>query len=295
MPFPGVIMAVLAILLGIATAAPSPLESIKNCTLVPTPWADGDSFQVRKPDGSLLTVRLYAADCIEWHITDDADSSRQRAQRRYFGITAARGSTAASIALAKEFGEKAARLTTSLLARPFTLHTRNQRALGDSKHLRFYAFIETADGKDLASELVRTGLARAQGVSADGPAGRSREAYRELLADLELQAAKRGRGIWEFTDWDKLPAERDVQRREDEEDQIAQSPAPLPADFRVDPNTAGRDALTRLPGVGEALADRIIEAREDQPFRKPEDLMRVPGIKERTLDKLRPHLQFARP
>jgi hypothetical protein len=30
-----------------ATAAPKPLEKFENCTLVPTDWADGDSFRIR--------------------------------------------------------------------------------------------------------------------------------------------------------------------------------------------------------------------------------------------------------
>ena len=292
--FPGIILSVLAILLGIATAAPQPLETIRGCTFVPTTWADGDSFQIRRPDGAVLTIRLYGADCIEWHTTDDSDARRQRAQRRYFGITAARSTSAESIALARSFGEKAARFSAAALAKPFVIHTRLQRALGDGRHERFYAFVETADGKDLATELVRHGLARAHGVFADGPGDHTRDRYRELLADLELQAAKRGKGAWEFTDWDQLPAERDIQRREDEEDQLAQGTNPTPADFRLDPNTASRDDLNRLPGVGDSLADRIIEARADQPFTKPEDLMRIPGIKQKTLDRIRPHLTFPR-
>jgi competence ComEA-like helix-hairpin-helix protein len=170
-----------------------------------------------------------------------------------------------------------------------------QKALGDGKHERFYAFVETADKKDLATELVRAGLARAYGVSAGGPEERSRERYKEILADIELQAAKRGKGIWAVTDWEKLPVERDIQRLEEEEDQIAQGNNPLPADFRLNPNTASRDDLDRLPGIGEDKANGIIEAREDAPFKKPEDLMRVPGIKQKTLDKFSQHLEFKAP
>ena len=44
--------------------------------------------------------------------------------------------------------------------------------------------------------------------------GDSGEEYRERLADLELQAAKRGLGIWAHTDWDKLPLERRIERLE---------------------------------------------------------------------------------
>lgn len=285
----------LPISLSLAQAQPKPLETIPGCTFVPTEWADGDSFQIKKPDGSLMTIRIYAADCMEWHITDDTDARRQRTQRRYFGITEAKRNATESIKLAKDFGKQAAEYTAHLLSRPFTVHTRMQKAPGDGKHLRYYAFVETADGTDLASELVRSGLARAHGASSDGPDERSRERYNEILSDIELQAATRRKGVWEFTDWDKLPAERDVQRIEDEEDQIAQGTNPLPADFRLNPNAASRDELDRLPGIGESLAERIIEAREDLPFEEPKDLMRVPGIKQKTLEKFSQYLEFRDP
>jgi len=275
-----------------------PLQKIEGCTFDPQKWADGDSFQIKKPDGSSITVRLYGADCLE---TDrmgpmsNTDTRRLRAQRRYFGITDAAPKAQDAINLAIGFGNKATEFTARQLQRPFTVHTRMQKALGDGKHERFYAFVETADKKDLATELVRAGLARAFGVSADGPDERSRERYKEILADMEIQAAKRGEGIWSATDWDKFPVERDIQRREDEEDEIAQRAHPLPTDFRLNPNTASRDDLDRLPKIGEALANRIIEARDDAPFEKPDDLMRVPGIKKKTLDAFRQYLDFKIP
>jgi len=291
----GTLVAVFASLLSVANAEPKLLETIEGCTFIRTDWADGDSFQISKADGTLMTVRIYAADCLEWHVSDDTDSRRLRDQRRYFGITYVKGNAPNTIDFAKDFGKQAADYTAKLLKAPFTIHTRMQGALGDGRHQRFYAFIETADGKDLATELVIAGLARARGVSADGPGERSRERYKEILSDMELQAAKRGKGIWEFTDWDKLPVERDIQRLEDEEDKIGQGKEALPEDFRLNPNTAGIDALDSLPGIGPKLADAIVETRNDAPFKNPEDLMRVPGIKQKTLDKFRHHLEFKSP
>jgi len=77
--------------------------------------------------------------------------------------------------------------------------------------------------------------------------------------------------------------------------QIAQGNNPLPADFRLNPNTAARDDLDRLPGIGETLADRIIEAREDAPFKKAEDLIRLQGINQIKLDKFAQYLDFKAP
>ena len=54
-------------------------------------------------------------------------------------------------------------------------------------------------------------------------------------------------------------------------------------------NLAPREELERLPGVGPALAARIVEHRERHgPFRRLEHLLLVRGISERRLRELRP-------
>ena len=56
----------------------------------------------------------------------------------------------------------------------------------------------------------------------------------------------------------------------------------------VDINTAGLDELQRLTGIGPALAQRIIDYREEHgPFRTVEELLEVKGIGEATLAKFR--------
>jgi len=285
----------LACVFDASAAPPKPLERVEKCIFVPTKWADGDSFLIRTPAGKEYTIRLYGADCMEWHIGDNTDERRLRAQRRYFGITEAAPKPREAIELAKGFGKTAGEKTAALLGKPFTVHTRFRDALGDGKHQRIYAFVECADGTDLAAELVRTGLARAFGVYADGPGDRSAEEYEKNLDDLELQAASGRLGIWAKTNWDKLPVERKAQRQDDEEADLAIGDHKLKAGETLNPNTAARDDLDKLPGIGEEMANRIIEAREDAPFEKPEDLMRVPGIKQKTLEKFRVHLDFKKP
>ncbi len=60
----------------------------------------------------------------------------------------------------------------------------------------------------------------------------------------------------------------------------------------VDLNRADAEALTALPGVGEALARRIVMDRASHgPFRSAEDLLRVPGIGWKRLERLRPFVR----
>lgn len=59
-------------------------------------------------------------------------------------------------------------------------------------------------------------------------------------------------------------------------------------DGLVDLNHADKETLMSLPGIGEAKAEAILSWREEQgPFEKPEDIMRIPGIKEAAYAKLR--------
>lgn len=60
-----------------------------------------------------------------------------------------------------------------------------------------------------------------------------------------------------------------------------------PGALLVNLNTATAADLESLPGIGEALARRIIEGR---PYGAVEDLLRVDGIGEGTLRKLRDHI-----
>jgi len=263
------------------------LETFRQVVLVETDWADGDSFRVRFEDGQEHTLRLYGADCLEWHIGDESDARRLRAQRRYFGISDFGDSPQESIELAKSMGEAAAQRVQGLLARPFTVHTAFADGRGDAQFDRVYAFVETADGEDLASALVLEGLARAFGVYRGTPDGLSQDDYREQLKDAELVAARKGRGVWEFTDWDALPEERRVQRQEDAETQIALGTAP-PTD-PVNVNHATRGELMRIPGIGEVTANRIIEGR---PYTAIDDLQRVRGIGAKTLESIRPYVSI---
>jgi competence ComEA-like helix-hairpin-helix protein len=292
MAFPLLRLTAAPLLLGAAlipVSASTGLERLEGCRLLNQPWADGDSFPIRTANGQELTVRLYGADCLEMHVRDDSDARRLRAQRRYFGLS---GDPAVSITQAKDFGAQAASRVRTLLAEPFTVHTARADARGDSRYPRVYAFVQTAAGRDLAAQLVEEGLARAFGVYRATPDGRTADDYRARLQDLELAAAGARRGIWAATDWSRLPEERQAQRSEDQELSLATS-GPAKGSRPVDPNTAGKSELMTLPGIGEVLADRIIEARAQGRFRKAADLARVPGIGPALLEKITPLIVIA--
>lgn len=269
--------------------AESGLTRFDGCVWVEADWADGDSFAVRFPDGTQRTVRLYGADCIESRVATESDARRLRDQRRYFGLG---GRTAEeSIATARGFGEAAAARARELLARPFTVYTAFADGRGDSRFGRIYGFVVTADGEDLASVLVREGLARAFGVSRQGPRGVSAQEYRERLKDLELAAAGSRAGVWGATDWERLAEDRRALREEEAELAIGRERA-APPPGSIDPNAATEEELTALPGVGPALARRIIAARADGAFRSADDLRRVPGIGPAMVERLRSYLRF---
>jgi len=63
------------------------------------------------------------------------------------------------------------------------------------------------------------------------------------------------------------------------------------AGVAIDLNHATAQQLTAIPGIGEAMAQRIVDWREEHgPFRRVEDLMKVKGIGEKSLEKMRPHV-----
>jgi competence protein ComEA len=59
----------------------------------------------------------------------------------------------------------------------------------------------------------------------------------------------------------------------------------------VDVNTASAADLQAVPGIGKALAQRIVEFREKNgPFSDVDDLVKVRGIGEKSIERLKPYL-----
>lgn len=57
---------------------------------------------------------------------------------------------------------------------------------------------------------------------------------------------------------------------------------------KIELNSATKEELMTLTGVGESKANKIIEYRETSgPFKKPEEIMQIPGIKEGMFSKIK--------
>ena len=263
----------------LCVASAQELQKFEGCRLVEAGWADGDSFSVALPDGKEIVLRLYYVDCNETAAATETDQRRVRDQSSYFGVD--------DHQVTLESGRQAAEEVKKLLSKPFTVHTAFASALGRSAKPRTYGFITLSDGRDLGEVLVGEGLARSYGVRRNTPDGLNTEAAEAKMDDLELGAAIARRGIWAETDPQRLVALREDRRAEDRQLREAFGTS---AGEPIDPNTATVDEIMLLPGVGEVLAERIVEGR---PYKSVADLRRVPGVGEKVFARIEDSLQIA--
>ena len=167
------------------------LETIENVTLIKAGLNDGDSFKV-KAASKELHLRLYYVDCLETAAGSDAELERIREQQYHFGLED-------PVAVVR-FGKQAATYVKQVLSRPFTVHTGYAFAPGRSATGRYYAFIETHDGRDLGHLLVEQGLARIHGKTRPDSQGTPSETVLDELQDMRSVAMLNRAGIWGETD-----------------------------------------------------------------------------------------------
>jgi len=85
-----------------------------------------------------------------------------------------------------------------------------------------------------------------------------------------------------------------LQLRRQSADQSQQSDQTV--GYAVDINRATALDLLNLPEVGPSLVRNIVRYREEHgDFKRPEDLLEVPGLGAKTLKQLAPFLQFPTP
>jgi len=104
-----------------------------------------------------------------------------------------------------------------------------------------------------------------------------------------------------FTDLKQQPLDSLQRQRAEELNKLADSigmqiesgttKEELPAGVIININTALAGDLTRLPGIGEVMAERIIDYRTKQGgFKSAEELMNVKGIGEKKFEKMKEHI-----
>jgi competence protein ComEA len=66
---------------------------------------------------------------------------------------------------------------------------------------------------------------------------------------------------------------------------------PATAEFKVNVNTAEWTELVTIPEIGETLAQRIVQYRQDNgPYQSPDELRHVRGIGPKTLERLKAYV-----
>jgi endonuclease YncB( thermonuclease family) len=158
----------------------------EGCKYVPAPQNDGDSFFVIV-DGHKRMLRLNYVDACESTDKPDYMLERLQEQAKHFGCTPGE---------ALQAGKEAADLVKKWLEQPCTVHTRWASARGQSRLPRYYAVVKTADGKDVAEELVKAGVARVFGKSVANPTGEKAAENDARLKYLEAEARGARAGLW---------------------------------------------------------------------------------------------------
>src|ERR1700761_5561253 len=183
-------------------------------------------------------------------------------QAGYFGI---------DVPHVVEIGERAKQFVEEKLAQPFTFLTRKASGLGRSKIERFYGFVQTKDG-DLGELLVANGLARVHGTRAVRPGSSNAAEEIDKLQKLEEKAKTEKLGAWGISTSTNvpqplrtvgLPSAPPVSRPVASPGPAVHPPVQASpggpataAGAKLDVNTATKDELEKLPGIGDSLADR---------------------------------------
>ncbi|MFR7350056.1 helix-hairpin-helix domain-containing protein [Peptoniphilus sp.] len=58
-------------------------------------------------------------------------------------------------------------------------------------------------------------------------------------------------------------------------------------DAKININTASKDMLTSIPGVGSKMADKIIKYRQEHPFNSVDELLNITGIGKKKFEEIK--------
>lgn len=261
----------------IVPAAARDWDRLEGCRLVPTGYADGDSFHALH-DGKDFIFRLYFVDTPE---TDRQVPKRITEQAEAFGVSESEVMRA---------GQEAATFTERALRPvPFTVLTQWEDARGASRQPRFYAHVlYPRDGQEsnLARDLVEAGFARAYGMPGVPPEWPPASQVQRELQLLQDRARRAKVGVYGSNTATAGPTPWRIDRLNSSPDPEAPEPSTSPSTGGlVSINSATAAELDTLPGIGPAYAERIIAAR---PFDSVDDLLRVRGIGPANFERIAP-------
>jgi endonuclease YncB( thermonuclease family) len=264
---------------------------------------DGDSFHISVAGKEyIFRLYLYFVDAPE---TTAEFRDRVEEQAKYFGITSEQN---------LQVGELAKTYTREKLSGPFLVRTCWEDAMGRSRMQRFFAFIQSNNG-DLGEQLVENGLARFHRESGKPEGLSSAASELRKLIGLERKAKQEKVGGWGCNERRMAVRAKEAESEKgvDPFDKffhpemtpatdipvVSSSAATLPLssgpagapvapiqattpdsvspipETKLDVNIASKTELENVPGIGPAMAQRIIEAR---PFKSANDLRNVKGI-----------------
>ena len=90
----------------------------------------------------------------------------------------------------------------------------------------------------------------------------------------------------------EIPTEEEAQMLREYERSAETDSESDQSDGRIDLNTADKQALMTLPGIGESKADRILEYRQTHGrFGSTEEVMNVSGIGSGVYEKIREYIK----
>ncbi len=158
-------------------------EVLSKCKLITNSYNDGDSFHISYK-GNEYIFRLYFVDTPE---TNLKYKNRVKEQAEYWKI-----STKATM----KIGKKAKKFSADKLKGKITVFTKWDDAKGSSKIPRYFAFVKTTSGDDLAELLVSNGLARIYGMRVNHPKGNKANVISKRLKKLERSAKSKKLGGW---------------------------------------------------------------------------------------------------
>lgn len=248
-------------------------QILHGCQLVDAADNQGDRFKVKHANET-FSIRLYFVDSPE---SDHSDLDRVRDQARYFSLPETDIISA---------GKVAKKLSERFLSGSFTVITQWQDARA-SKAPGYFALIEK-EGRLLSAALVQHGAARLYGMPTQTrwPGGIAPRAYLNQLKQHERSAQRSAAGIWahatnaaQLAGLNRLGSLAHADLAPQDVALATSSPT-----GKIILNTADEAALQTLPGIGPALAARIIAAR---PLSTVDALAEIHGISANTIDAFR--------